>query len=253
MAEVSAQLVKELRDRTNVGMMACKKALEEANGNMDEAIELLRKRGEAKAGDKADRSTGEGIIALSGNALVKINCETDFVARNEDFVAFVQSIADKAAAEGKEAAEAEFEAHKTDKMQAIGENLVLGGIEMLDGAVVGGYVHSNGKLAALVATESGDEAKAKDVAMHVVAMDPLVAFPTEVPAELIEKEREIAREQLVAEGKPEQIMDKIIEGKINKFCAERALTKQAFVKDPSMTVEDYLGADKLTAFIRMAV
>lgn len=254
MTNISAAQVKALRDRTGVAMMACKKALAEAEGDEEKAIEILRKRGEAKAGEKADREMGEGLIAISGKAIVKVLCETDFVARNEKFVAFVNEIADKANEGGAEAAKGFFEEVKTDKIQEIGENLTLAGVEVVeDGDTVAGYVHSNGKLGTLVALAGGTEDMARDVAMHATAMDPICANPEEVPAELIEKEKEIARVQLVAEGKPEQIIDKIIEGKVNKFCADRALASQAFVKDPSQTVAQFLGDAKLVKFLRLSI
>ncbi|HEY5714336.1 MAG TPA: translation elongation factor Ts [Candidatus Gracilibacteria bacterium] len=251
---ISAQDVAELRRRTNVGMMACKKALEEAHGDMEAAIELLRKRGESKAAEKSDRSTGEGCIAISGRAMVKILCETDFVAKNEDFVSFLQEVTGIAAKDGIDAAKAYFESVKTDKIQAIGENLVLGDVVVVEGGnTVAGYVHSNGKVAALVSLDGGSEDQAKDVAMHATAMNPSVANPEQVPAESIEKEKAIYRDQLKNEGKPEAIWDKIIVGKVNKFCAEQALTSQPFVKDPSQTVQAYLGDAKVVNFVRMAV
>ncbi len=251
---ISAQQVKELRDRTGVAMMACKKALTEADGDIEAAIEILRKRGESKAADKADRSTSEGRTAVSGRVIVKLLCETDFVGKNESFIELVQTIADKASEGGLDAGTAYFESVKTDKMQEIGENLVLDAIEMIEGGTtVGGYVHSNGKIGVTVALEGGTEEQAKDLAMHAAAMNPIVANPEDVPADLIEKEKGIARDQMIAEGKPENIIDNIIVGKIKKFCAERALTSQAFVKDPSMTVAEYLGDAKLIGFIRQAV
>lgn len=251
---ISAQMVKELRDRTGVAMMACKKALEEANGDIDGAIAILRKRGEAKAADKADRSTSEGRVALSGRAMVKLLCETDFVGKNENFIAFAQELADKASADGEGAATDHFEAVKTDKIQEIGENIVLDNVVSIDGGnTVSGYIHSNGKIGVLVALEGGNEEQAKDVAMHAAAMNPLVATPDDVSDELIAKEMVIAKAQLIEEGKPANIIDKILDGKTKKFCAERALTSQSFVKDPSMSIQEYLGDAKLVAFVRVAI
>lgn len=251
---ISAQMVKELRDRTGVAMMACKKALEEANGDMDAAIEILRKRGASKAADKADRSTSEGSIAISGRAMVKLLCETDFVGKNENFVALSQDLADKADSDGADGAKSHFEDVKTDKIQEIGENIVLDAVETIEGgSTVAGYVHSNGKIGVLVALDGGTEEQAKDVAMHAAAMDPLVANPEDVSQDLIDKEMEIAKAQLLEEGKPENIIDNILAGKTKKFCAERALSSQAFVKDPSMTVQEYLGDAKLVGFVRAAI
>jgi len=251
---VTAAQVQELRKKTNVAMLACKKALEEANGDIDKAMEILKKRGEMKAADKSSRSTGEGAIGISGRAIVKLLCETDFVARNESFIAFVQEIADKVAADGVETAKAHFEAVRTDKMQEIGENIVLDDAQVIEGGdVIDGYVHSNRKIGTVVALAGGTDEHARDVAMHATAMNPLVANPEDVPSELIEAEKTTAREQLIKEGKPEAILDKIIEGKIKKFCAERALSSQDFVKNPEHTVQGYLGDAKLVTFIRMAV
>jgi elongation factor Ts len=235
-------------------MMACKKALEEAGGDSEQAIELLRKRGESKAAEKSERSTSQGAVALSGRAMVKILCETDFVAKNDKFIAFIEDIAAKAGAEGADAAKAYYEEIKTDKIQEIGENMVLDGVEVVDGGdTVGGYLHTNRKVATVVVLEGGTEEQARDIAMHATAMNPLVANTEDVPADLIEKEKEIATEQLVAEGKPEQIIEKILVGKINKFCAERALVSQPFVKNPEQTVAQYLGDAKVVKFVRVEV
>ncbi|MCF7812284.1 translation elongation factor Ts [Candidatus Gracilibacteria bacterium] len=251
---ITAQQVKELRDRTGVGMMACQKALSEADGDIDRAIEILREKGEAKAASKADRETHEGQVAIHNHAIVKLLCETDFVARNEKFQAFANELAQKASEAGVDAAKQYFESVKTDKIQEIGENILLDSVEIVDqDGVVGSYVHSNGKLGAIVVLSGGTEEKARDVAMHAVAMNPLVANPEEVPADAIEKEKSVCAEQLKNEGKPEQIIDKIIEGKIKKFCAEQALSSQAFVKDPSQTVQEYLGDAKIVTFVRYEV
>lgn len=254
MTEISATLVKELREKTGVGMMTCKKALSEAHGNIEEAIQLLRKRGEAKAGEKSSRSTSEGLIAISKRAILMLLCETDFVARNIDFKNFANELVETASEKGVEAAKTLFETQGAEKIQLIGENINLGDIQILsDGDTVGAYIHSNGKLGALVTLSGGTEEQAKDVAMHTVAMNPKVATPEEVPNEDIEKERKIYREQLISEGKPEQIIDKIIEGKVKKYCSERALSSQAFVKDPSVTIHEYLGEAKLQSFIRFEI
>lgn len=251
---ITAQQVKELRDRTGVAMMACKKALEETDGNIETAIEVLRKRGATKAAEKADRSTSEGRVAISNRAIVKLLCETDFVGKNEAFINYTQEIADKVDNEGVEVGTDYFNSTKTDKIQEIGENIVLDSLELIEGGdVISGYVHSNGKIAVLVALKGGTEEQAKDVAMHAAAMDPAVTNPEEVPANLIEKEKAIYEEQLKNEGKPEKIWDKIMEGKIKKFCSDRALASQAFVKDPSQTVAEYLGDAQLIKFIRFAI
>lgn len=251
---ISASDVKELREKTGAGLMACKKALEEANGNMEQAIDELRKKGAAKAASKSDRSTAEGVVAVSGRAIVKVLCETDFVARNEQFVAFADELVKKAEAEGADAVKIFFEGVKGDKIQTIGENIVLEDVQVVEGgSVVGSYVHSNNKVATIVVLNGGDEELARDAAMHATAMAPIVANPEDVPADLIDKEKEIAREQLVAAGKPENILDNIIAGKIKKFCAERALTSQPFVKNPEVTVAEHLGDTKLVTFVRVTI
>ena len=254
MTKISASQVKELRDRTNVAMMACKNALEETGGDMEKAIEILRKRGAGKAADKSSRETSEGRVVIAGRIILKILCETDFVAKNDDFINFTQSVADKGANDGLEAAKEYFESTKSDKIQELGENLVLAEIhEIAEGDIIDGYTHSDGKTAALVALSGGSTEQARDVAMHAVAMNPKFANPSDVSAEEIEKEKTIYREQLLAEGKPEQIIEKIMIGKVQKFCAEQALTSQNFVKDPSQTVESFLGDVKLINFTRLAV
>ncbi len=251
---VTAQDVKELRQRTGVGMMTCKKALDETNGDIEKAIEILRKKGAAKAASKADREAGEGTVAISGRNMVKLLCETDFVAKNESFMKFANDIVSKVESDGIDAGKEFFESIKTDKIQEIGENILLGDITQIEGgSTIGGYIHTTGKIGVLVALEGGTEEMAKDVAMHAAAMSPSVSFPEDVASELIEKEKEIALVQLKAEGKPEKIMDNIIAGKIKKFCGMQALSTQAFVKDPSQTVAQYLGDAKLVTFTRFSI
>ncbi len=254
MIKISAIAIKALRDKTGVAMMACKKALEESAGDEKIAIDLLRKRGEVKAGEKSKRSTSEGLIIASDRFILKLLCETDFVARNDDFISLSKELILKAKNEGIKSCQSYFDSIKSDKIQAIGENLVLEEITCIEGGDnINNYVHSNGKLAAIVTLEGGDLEQARDVAMHVVAMDPLVCFSSEVSDELIEKEKEIAREQLKNEGKPAQIIEKILEGKMKKFYSERVLEKQSFVKEPSKTIKEYLDKAKLIGFIRMSV
>ncbi|MCF7830981.1 translation elongation factor Ts [Candidatus Gracilibacteria bacterium] len=251
---VTAAQTKELRDKTGVGMLTCMKALEEANGDMDKAVDILRKKGEAKAEAKASRETAEGRVAISGRAIVKLLCETDFVAKNEKFQALVEELAKKAETDGVDGAKSHFESVQKDYVQEIGENMKLDQAEVVEGgSVVGSYVHSNGKLGAIVILDGGTEMQAKDVAMHAVAMNPLVANPEDVPQENINKEKEIYVDQLKAEGKPAEIIDKIVEGKVKKYCVERALSSQPFVKDPSQTISQYLGDAKLVKFVRYEV
>jgi elongation factor Ts len=250
---ITAQQVKQLRDQTGVGMMVCQKALQESNGDMDKAVEILRKKGEAKAAAKSDRATHEGRVAIVGSVILKLSCETDFVAKNEKFQSLLDELKQKASSEGSESAKSYFESIKTDKIQEIGENMLFEAETVEGGSVFGSYVHSNQKLGAIVLLDGGDTEKARDVAMHAVAMDPLVANPEDVPSDVLEKEKEIYTEQLKSEGKPDQIIEKIIAGKIQKFCAERALASQPFVKDPSQTVAQYLSDANIVKFVRYAV
>lgn len=254
---ITAAEVNALRQKTGVSMMACKKALTEANGDEEKAIEILRKKGEAKAVDKSDREAKEGgVAAATGGGkgvVVKVCCETDFVARNEDFVALCQKVADIVLEKGIDAAKPEADAIVTEHVGKLGENMILDEVQEGEGAVIGAYIHSNRKVGAMVFLDGGTEEQAKDVAMHVTASDPKVISPDEVSDELVEKEKEIWKDQLKNEGKPEQIWDKIIAGKESKFRSECALMKQPFVKNPEQTIEQYLGDAKVTKFIRMTV
>jgi elongation factor Ts len=255
MSEISASAVMALRQKTGVSMMACKKALEEANGDTEKAIELLRKQGEAKAASKMDRVASEGTIAIHGNVVVSIYSETDFVARNESFVQFAEALAKEAAEKGVDGAKAKFEQEKNEKVAQLGENIVFGEVKVLPGDTVGAYLHSNRKVAALVALKGGDAKLATEVAMHVAAMNPEVLSPDEVASTAVEKEKEIWKEQLAKEGKPAEIMEKIMLGKEKKFREESALVSQPFVKNQDQKVGDYVkaaGAD-LTGFVRVAI
>jgi len=253
---ITATQVNDLRKRTGISMMACKKALMEADGNEEKAIELLRKRGEAKAAEKSTRETSEGLIITKSEGgkgvIVKLLCETDFVAKNEEFVAIVNTAADTAIAESADAAKAQAEPVIKELFTKLGENMSIE-IKTLEGEGVCGYVHTNGKVGTLIALQSADEEKARDVAMHVTAMNPPVIRSEEVSDELVAKEKEIWIEQLKNEGKPDVMIEKILMGKESKFRAESALLKQPFVKDPSATVQAYLGDNTVLAFERMAI
>ena len=264
MAEITAAAVKTLRDQTGAGMMDCKRVLQDADGDLERAVELLRERGLAKAGKREGRATSEGVIAFAvadgSGAMVELGCETDFVARTDDFRALAEGLAGAVAADasidGPEALlEREVDGEKAaDKLTAaiakLGENVVLKRTARIDvggKGTVGGYVHAGGKLGVIVglATEADGDAVqqlARDVAMHVAAADPspLAVDRDGVSAELLETERKIYRKQAEQEGKPEKIIDKIVDGKIAKFLAEVALVDQAFVKDPDRSVGDLL-------------
>ncbi|WP_372777976.1 translation elongation factor Ts [Litorivivens sp.] len=266
MAAVSASMVKELRERTGLGMMECKKALVEAGGDIEVAIEDLRKSSGMKAAKKAGRTAADGIVAAkvaedgSYGVLVEVNSETDFVARDDNFLAFVNKVVDKAFEDkqGDVAAlmSGDLESAREALVQKIGENISVRRISVVEGeGAVGSYVHSNNRIGVLVALKGGDVEVARDVAMHVAAVNPLVAKPDDMSAELIEKEREIYTAQAQESGKPPEIIEKMIDGRIRKYLAENSLTEQAFVKDPDTTVGKLLkgaGADIL-GFVRLEV
>ncbi len=246
MAAVSAALVKELRERTGLGMMECKKALVEAQGDIEVAIEEMRKSGQAKAAKKAGRIAAEGIVAVkvaddaSFGVLVEVNSETDFVARDDNFLGYVQQVVDAAFAR-KEAdvavlMEGELEEARQALVQKIGENIGVRRIAIVEGGVVGSYVHGNKRIAVLTKLEGGDTELARDIAMHVAAVNPQVVNKEDMPAELVEKEKEIFKAQAEQSGKPANIIEKMIEGRIGKFLAESSLVEQPFVKDPDTTV-----------------
>jgi len=256
MTNITATQVKALRDRTGVSMMECKKALTEAGGDEEKAIEVLRKRGAAKAAKKAGRETSEGVIVtkVEGDkaVIVQLNCETDFVAKNEAFVALANKGADLALEKGVEAAKAEVEPELKALFTKLGENMSIE-MDVIGGEGLAEYVHGNGKMGAIVNLKSADAEKARDVAMHITAMNPAVIQPEELPEDLVIKEREIWKTQLLHEGKPEEMIDKIMMGKEKKFRAEQALVKQAFVKDGGMTVEEYLEGNTVENFVRRGV
>lgn len=254
---ISAQDVMALRQKTGASMMACKKALVEAEGNEEKATDILLKKGEAKAAEKSERTAAEGTIAIAGSgnkaAVVKVNCETDFVARNSEFVDFANNLAKEALAQGADAAKESGEAGLKELFTKLGENMKVAAIDVIEGSVVGSYLHSNNKLGVVTVLDGGSEDQAKDVSMHIAAMNPAVTSPDEVTAEAVDKQKEIWTEQLKNEGKPAEIIEKIMMGKEKKFREEHALLTQAFVKDQEKTVGQYLGNTKVVEFVRVAV
>lgn len=255
--EISAKVVMDLRAKTGVSMMACKKALVEAAGDEAKAIEILRKSGEAKALSKADRDTSEGVVMadIRGNkgVLVELRCETDFVARNEDFVGAAKAIAEAAHTGGVAAAEALADTEIKAAVVKLGENIQLGGVKIIEGDVLGYYVHANNKTGSIVALSGGDAQLGHDLAMQAVAAYPEVVNPEDVDSKVVEAEMEIEKEKLRKEGKPEQMLDKILEGKIRKFREERAMLTQDFIKDPSKKVRDILGGATVTGFVKLSI
>jgi len=253
---ITASQVNSLRQRTGVSMMQCKKALEEAKGDEEKAIEILRKKGAAKAAEKADRVTREGVIVtkVKGNkaAIVKLLCETDFVSKNEEFRKIADIAADVALKKGAEAAMRSQDQAMKDLFTKLGENMSIE-VKVMEGKGIGDYIHSNCKLGTLIKLKTPDEVKARDIAMQVAAMSPSVVNPEDVPDEEVAREKEIWKAQLKMEGKPEQIIEKIMAGKERKYREENALMKQTFIKDGEKTVEEYLEGNSVIEFIRIAI
>lgn len=245
---MSAALVKELRERTGLGLLECKKALAEADGDIEAAIEALRKSSGMKAAKKAGRTAADGVVAIQTaadggfGAMVEVNSETDFVARDENFLGFVNSVVSKAFDERLDDVEAlaagETEDARQALVQKIGENISVRRVVTYQAAegVIGGYVHGNNRIAVLVSLKGGSEELARDVAMHVAAVNPQVVSPDDMPEEQVAKEREIYVAQAQDSGKPPEIIEKMVDGRVRKFLSENSLTEQAFVKDPDTTV-----------------
>jgi elongation factor Ts len=244
---MSAALVKELRERTGLGLMECKKALVEANNDVEAAIEALRKSSGMKAAKKAGRIAADGVVAMriaedgGYGILVEVNSETDFVARDENFLNFVGMVTDAVFESRSDDVESlksgPIEEAREALVQKIGENIGVRRAAMIDGSgVLGGYVHGNKRIAVLVELKGGDQDLARDVAMHVAAVNPQVVSPEHMPQESIDKERAIFTAQAQESGKPAEIIEKMIDGRIKKYLAENSLTEQAFVKDPDTTV-----------------
>jgi elongation factor Ts len=268
---ITAEAVKALRERTGAGMMECKKALVETGGDLDAAAEMMRKSGLAKADKKAGRVAAEGAIVTARSTdgrsavIVEANCETDFVARQDDFQQFAAAVANAALQAGVDNLEAALalplpggetvEETRRNLVSRIGENITVRRVARLSApTVIGGYIHGV-RIGVLVGLEGGDESLAHDLAMHIAASNPQYATPAEVPAEQVDKEREILAAQAAQEGKPAEIVAKMVEGRIRKYLAEICLVGQPFVKDPDTTVEKLLKAAgaRVTGFIRFEV
>lgn len=271
--QISAADVNKLRQQTGAGMMDCKKALTEANGDFEAAIDYLRKKGAKVAASRQDRESNEGVVIAKTTAdgkrgvVIELNCETDFVAKNADFVAFAQSIADLAIENNPAAKEdlldLELNGEKlseaiTNQTGKIGEKIGISKYESVTGEKVIAYIHGNyrlGVLVALSANPAGADDAGKDVAMQIAAMSPVAIDKNDVDPKTIERELEIAKEQIRAEGKPEAMLEKIASGKLNKFYKDSTLLNQDFVKDSSKTISQFLdGVDKgltVTAFKRV--
>jgi elongation factor Ts len=272
---VSVQQVKELRDATGVGMMDCKEALQETDGDFDEAVSLLRKKGQEVASDRAAAEADEGLVVTAvaddshAGAIVEINCETDFVARNDDFQSFANTVAERVLAEtpddlaALEALPYADDVTIEDELVAltgrIGEKLTVRRFEVLespDGQIVS-YVHPGSRLGVLVEVHGNPDATdaARDVAMQVAALEPVAVTRDEVPEAVTQEEREVAREAAINEGKPEHVIENIVEGKLERYFEDHVLLEQAFVKDSSVSVQEMLDDAELSVerFTRYAL
>ncbi len=259
MTTITASAVKELREITGVAMMDCKKALVETNGNMEEAKDLLRKKGQAKALKKSSRETCEGAVGFSSSedgktaGLVKVTCETDFVARNEKFQDFIKKLAEQVSVNGENNllqqnlinGEGNVEGMLTDTIAELGENMqILNSMKFkINHGLIGSYIHSNGKIGVAVPLETDQpcnddrlKSLAKDIAMHIAAFQAEAVKPDQVPEEVLEKEKEVFTAQAMESGKPDNIIEKMIEGRLKKFIKEICVESQPFVKDPQFSV-----------------
>lgn len=256
MAKITAAEVNKLRKTTGAGMMDCKKALVEAEGDFEKAIEILRKKGQKVAAKRADRDSSEGAAIAKVNSdntegvIISLNCETDFVAKNDSFVTLANELADLALGfDSKEAfLAADFKGMTvqdklTEQTGVIGEKIEIGGFEKLSAPFVGSYIHAGNKIAVITglsAAVDGAEEAAKDVAMQAAAMNPVALDQDGVDQSVIDKEIEIAKDQLRQEGKPEAMLDNIAKGKLNRFFKDNTLVNQAFIKDSKQSVADYV-------------
>lgn len=246
---VSASQVKELRERTGAGMMECKRHLEACDGNLEAAIDALRKAGQAKAVKKSGRVAAEGLVAVRTGAesnmsvLVEVNSETDFTARDDHFAKFVEQLLDQAESSPEKDLAALSEAMEPARLtliQQVGENINIRRLTRIQGEIVGRYVHGDQRIAVLVALKGGDQKLAHEIAMHIAASAPLVRSQEELSQEILKKEEEIFRSQAEASGKPSAIVEKMVAGRIKSFLKEKSLLDQPFVKDTSISVRQML-------------
>lgn len=263
MSGITAALVKELRERTGAGMMECKKALVEANGDIELAIDNMRKSGQAKAAKKAGRVAAEGVILAEVSAdakygvLVELNCETDFVAKDAGFLAFGKEVQAYVVANKTtdiNELKAKFEEDRANLVAKIGENINIRRVAVLEGEKVGSYLHG-ARIGVLVAAEGAQDELLKHVAMHVAASKPEYVTPADVPADVVAHEQQIQLDIAMQSGKPREIAEKMVTGRMNKFTGEISLTGQPFIMEPSKTVGDLMKENnaKVTNFIRFEV
>jgi len=264
--EVKASQVKELRDMSGVAMMECKKALVECDGDIEKALDLLRSNSALKAEKKASRVAADGILRTSQGdgfaTLIEINSETDFAIKDSNFIAFTDEVHNYISAKKvddiSEFENSEIEEKRKALIQTIGENIQLRRLETVSigsGMSAGVYLHSDSKLGALVVVSGGDESLAKDIAMHVAAFNPLCLSQDDIDPQVLEREKAIYLVQAEESGKPQEIMEKMIEGKLNRFLSEVSLMSQGFVKDPDISIEKLLEANnaKIESFSRLKV
>lgn len=271
--KITASDVNKLRKSTGAGMMDCKKALEESNGDFDKAIEILRKKGQKVAANRADRDSSEGVVLAKVNAdntsgvIISLNCETDFVAKNDDYVQLAQKMVDHALnfSDKQSFLDSDFDGMKVsekllEQTGVIGEKIEIGSFEYISADFVGSYIHAGNKIASLVGlSESFDNAQnvGKDLSMQIAAMNPVAIDETGVSQDVIEKEIEIAKDQLRQEGKPEAMLDNIAKGKLNRFFKDNTLVNQDYIKDSKMSVAAYVKSEgaqlTVTGFARVAL
>ncbi|MFT8871338.1 MAG: translation elongation factor Ts [Sporolactobacillus sp.] len=273
MADISAKLVKQLRDQTGAGIMDCKRALAETDGDIEKAVDVLREKGIAKAAKKSGRIAAEGLadIQVSGNRAVvlEVNSETDFVAQNAEFRQLIATLAEHLLSQSGSSVEdvlkqtlagsgETVEAHITAAIAKIGEKLSLRRfaiVEKTDDEQFGSYLHMGGRIAALVKIAGGDAEAAKDMAMHVAAIKPLYVSESEIPADVVAHEKDVLTQEALGEGKPANIVEKMVEGRLKKFFKDICVVDQPFVKDGDVTVDDYLKSRKasMVSFVRYEV
>jgi len=252
---ITAAMVKELRDRTAAGMMDCKKALQEADGDMELAIENMRKNGQAKAAKKAGNIAAEGQIIIKDGTLVEVNCQTDFVAKDDNFLAFANKVAESAAAEklSIEDLKVKFEEERITLVTKIGENINVRRVAYVEGTTLASYKH--GATIGVVVAGEGDVESLKHIAMHVAASKPEFLTPDDVPADVVANEKRIQIEMAMNEGKPEEIAEKMVTGRMKKFTGEVSLTGQAFIMEPKKSVGEVLKERgiSISSFVRLEV
>lgn len=267
MAQVTSAMVKVLRERTGLGVMDCKHALTDAGGDVDLAIEQLRKASKLKAAGRASRTAAEGMLAVQSSpdtrlsVMVEVNTETDFVARNDHFIRFVKKVAtvayEQKAEDVQSLVDAGLEEERQALVQEIGENIQIRRVTLMSSpdGITANYVHTNDRIGVLVALTGGSAELGKDIAMHVAATKPLVVTTADVPTALIENERSIYAAQAKSSGKPEHIMEKMVEGKVQKFLNENSLVEQAFIKDPDRKIGQLLkeANARVLSFVRFEV